>query len=121
MSGSQLSASRPRYSKRSNHKPREVLPRRSSCDLPIIAVPALLRLAEWCQARRRMAPLGGSPCVTPEPDPSPPAPGTANDTDPAETTLAGSARRGQAASSANTQPRRGPATGDAPEPDGGVA
>ena len=50
----------------------EVQPCRSSEPLPIIGVPALLKLADWSRLRLEQAQHGGSPCDTPRPGQSPP-------------------------------------------------
>ena len=49
--------------KSDKHNPPEVTPRRSSRDLPIIGLPALLQLVGWSEAHRHLAHRGGSACV----------------------------------------------------------
>jgi hypothetical protein len=51
----------------------EVQHYRSSTQVAIIEVPALLRLADWIRSRRDQGYHGGSPCDTPKPAQSPPA------------------------------------------------
>ena len=51
-----------------------VTPPRPTSPVPISGLSALLELVEWCHARRRSGPQGGSSCVDPEPSLSPPAP-----------------------------------------------
>ena len=52
----------------------EVQPCRSSAPLPIIGVPALLKLADWSRLRREQSQHGGSSCDTTPPVQSPPRP-----------------------------------------------
>src|SRR5271166_4974477 len=72
--------------------PRELLPRgshrfgsvklethsvtspRSTFQVPIIGLSALLQLVEWCHVRRQRGQQGGPSCVDPEPPLSPPRP-----------------------------------------------
>src|SRR5262249_38759476 len=58
----------------SKHNACELSARRSSPDRPIIALPALLRLADWIATRRQAANHGGSSCLALGPALSPPAP-----------------------------------------------
>ncbi len=106
---------------RDKHNPHEVTPRRSSPELPIIGLPALLSLAHWCDARRLVARQGGSSCDTPEPNLSPPAPARGGGRRPPESALASPARRGPPSDAANAQSRRGPATRADSEQVGGDA
>ena len=57
--------------RRRNQTTPEVQPCRSSLGHPIIGVPALLKVADWCRLRREQSQHGGSPCDTPRPDRSP--------------------------------------------------
>jgi hypothetical protein len=60
--------------RRRNQTTPEVQPCRSSLGHPIIGVPALLKLADWCRLRRERSQHGGSPCDTHRPDQFPPRP-----------------------------------------------
>ena len=88
---------------------------RSSPEPPIIAVPALLGLADWLEERRRNEQQGRAACHSNRTQ-SPPAP--VSDPGPSRRRLAAPARRGSRASAANPQPDRptGPA---AAAPSGG--
>jgi hypothetical protein len=59
------------------HNPHEDTPCRPSPLLPIIGLPALLTLADWCRKRQEMV-QGGDPCTVPRMPLSPPAPESDN-------------------------------------------
>lgn len=106
---------------RDKHNPHEVTPRRSSPELPIIGLPALLSLAHWHDARRHVAQQEGSSCDTPESGLSPPAPDRGGGRCPAESALASPARRRSPSDAADARPRRRPATRAGSEHVGGDA
>ena len=72
--GNALSGVPPRRSGSVEQTAHLVTPGQTPSTVPIIGLPALLRLVEWYQERRRKTEQGGSLCSNLEPSLSPPVP-----------------------------------------------
>jgi hypothetical protein len=98
-----------------------VTPGQTPSTLPIIGVPALLRLVEWYQERRRKTQQGGLSCANLEPPLSPPAPQQGRSPSHSPPALGNLPRRATRTNSRRTDPRRRPTTGEASRRQGGDA
>ena len=88
---------------------------------PIIELPALLRLVEWHQDRRRRTQQGGLSCSNLEPPSSPPAPREGKQSSQFSAALGDLPYRASRTNSQRTDPCRRPATGEASRRQGGDA
>jgi len=113
-----LEIARSRSGKQNTHlvTPGQILPAQ-----PIIGLPALLRLVEWYQERRRNTQQGGLLCVNFEPPLSPPAPQQDKSSTKSSADMGDSCRRATGTNHRRADPRRRPATGEASGPEGGDA
>src|SRR5271155_2868587 len=98
-----------------------VTPIQAPSTLPIIGLPALLRLVEWYQERERKTLQGGSSCENLEPPLSPPAPQRGKPSSPSSATVGDLPRRATRANSRRSEPRRRPTTREASKRQGGDA
>jgi len=98
-----------------------VTPGQAPSTVPIIGVPALLRLVEWHQERRRKTQQGGLSCANLEPPLSPPAPQQVKGSSHSSAALDDLPHRATRTNSQRTDPRRRPTTGEASRRQGGDA
>ena len=89
--------------------------------VPIIGLPALLRLVEWYQERRRNTQQGGLSCANLEPPLSPPAPQQDKSSTESSAAVGDPSRRATRTNSQRADPRRRPTTGEASGRQGGDA
>ena len=102
------------------HNAHLVTPGQIPPTLPIIGLPALLRLVEWYQERRRNTQQGGLSCVNFEPSLSPPRQQDRSSTE-SSADMGGPCRRASRTNSQRADPRRRPTTGEASGHEGGDA
>jgi hypothetical protein len=89
--------------------------------VPIIGLPALLKLADWISQKRRETTHGGEACHPAGSDLIPPVHDQPNAESAAKSPLAGTASRDTAASPSDTSTRHRPATARATHRRGGDA